>query len=223
MLTIQGTKESVHAVATVNLNAVYDNGDQPDPTLGWPSTLTATANGVLVVDGYAPAITNRVLVTAQTNPAHNGIYRVIDAGSSTTPWFLKRYSDANNSDEGLAAKMVTGLLAFVRYGTVNGTSTWLSTTTVDVVGTDPNVWVRAHTALYAFAPSAKVWVVKADTFGVGKGTVNAVAVASTTTAPTTISYAIIYDNTTRPTASVDSSLVFGDVDSALAFYKPLIT
>lgn len=103
--------EAVHAATTTNLVATYNNG-----TAGVGATLTADANGALVIDGHTLIVGDRVLVKDQTNQTQNGIYDVTDIGSGSTPWILTRSSDSDNSPVG---EMAGGDFCFVQQGTVN--------------------------------------------------------------------------------------------------------
>jgi hypothetical protein len=85
----------VHAATTVNLVATYFNG-----VSGVGATLTATSNGALVVDSQLMSNTERVLVWQQSSGIENGIYDVFDAGSPTSPFILKRSTDADNNPAG---------------------------------------------------------------------------------------------------------------------------
>lgn len=70
---------------------------------GVGKTLTATANGVLTVDGTAVALNDVVLVKNQVNPRDNGLYTCTTAGAGGAAFVLTRHTslDAN-------AEMVTG-------------------------------------------------------------------------------------------------------------------
>lgn len=58
--------------------------------------LTATANGVLTVDGLNVALNDRILV--RNDVEHNGIYVVTAPGDGGSPFVLTRASDCNSSD-----------------------------------------------------------------------------------------------------------------------------
>jgi hypothetical protein len=62
---------------------------------GIGSTLTATSNGALVVDGFSVSAGNRVLVYNQSTQYENGVYDVTDAGNVSAPWILTRSSDTD--------------------------------------------------------------------------------------------------------------------------------
>lgn len=135
-------KASCLAATTVNL-AVTAAGSQVG------KTLTATANGLLTVDGVStwvditnnggspnpdgPNPASRVLVKDQTNPVNNGVYAVQDKGSAGTPYILIRAIDFDNS-----TTVTSGAFTFISEGTVNVSSGWiLSTPNPIVVDTDP--------------------------------------------------------------------------------------
>ncbi|MES2308349.1 MAG: hypothetical protein V4507_05765, partial [Verrucomicrobiota bacterium] len=71
---------------------------------------TASANGALVVDGITLAVGDLVLVKNQSSAVQNGVYQVIDTGSSTTKYKLTRMAIG---DATLGRAAVTG-------GTVSG-------------------------------------------------------------------------------------------------------
>ncbi|MDB2497160.1 hypothetical protein N9X25_08430, partial [Verrucomicrobiales bacterium] len=95
---------SVTAATTVDLGGVYN------ATAG---TLTASANGPLVIDGIDVAVGNLVLVNNQEDDAYvesdsswtvtesdkaqNGVYRVTAAGSASSLWSLVRDNSANTT------------------------------------------------------------------------------------------------------------------------------
>jgi hypothetical protein len=95
---------SVTAATTVDLGGVYN------ATAG---TLTASANGPLVIDGIDVAVGNLILVNNQEDDAYvesdsswtvtesdkaqNGVYRVTAAGSASSLWSLVRDNTANTT------------------------------------------------------------------------------------------------------------------------------
>lgn len=91
-----------------------------------PNILTANQNGTLTVDGVTITLENRILVKDQNTGFKdmNGIYEVIDQGSGTRPWKIKRTSDFSSpSDELVPEQRVhAGSIVFVQRGTLNGGS-----------------------------------------------------------------------------------------------------
>ena len=62
------------------------------------ATLTATANGALgAINGVTMSSGKSLLVRSQVDLAHNGDYKVVNAGSATQKWVLKRI---NSTDAG---------------------------------------------------------------------------------------------------------------------------
>lgn len=95
-LTGLSVKPAVNYATTGNLNATYAGG-----------VLTEVGNGALSVDSGSPTAGQRVLVRLQTNPAHNGIYDVTNAGSGGTQYVLTRSADMDAGSE------VPGAFCFV--------------------------------------------------------------------------------------------------------------
>lgn len=88
----------VKAASTTPYSAVYNNGAS-----GVGATLTATANGVFVADGYTGIVGDRILIKNQVNAFENGVYDITDEGSISTPFILTRSSDydvSGNVDNG---------------------------------------------------------------------------------------------------------------------------
>jgi hypothetical protein len=65
-----------------------------------PATLTASAFGVLTVDGVAVGVNKRILVKDEGSPsAKNGVYTLSTVGTASVKWILKRTSDADQTGE----------------------------------------------------------------------------------------------------------------------------
>jgi hypothetical protein len=128
--------EQVHAIATTPLATItggtvtYNNG-----TSGVGATLTLSvaldlAGGDL--DGDEDIIvTDRVLITGETNAVHNGVYVI----TSTT--VLTRASDFDTPTE-----MAGGDFIFVTHGTNYADTGWVLSEPVTAVGTDPVVFIQ---------------------------------------------------------------------------------
>lgn len=114
---------TVAALPTV----VYANG-----TAGVGATLTASANGVLTIDGKADfTLGDRVLIKNQATAANNGIYTLTTLGTVGAPFELTRATDFDS-----AAEMEDGSYVHVLSGdTLDGT-VWILDTAVTTVGTD---------------------------------------------------------------------------------------
>ena len=103
------TKSSISYATTEALPAnTYNNG-----TAGVGATLTANANGALVVDGASVVAGKRIVVKNEADAKHNGFFLVSDAGSAGTPWILTRTIDADTSLD------LQGAWAVILEGTAN--------------------------------------------------------------------------------------------------------
>ena len=124
-------KQTAAAGTTVNLAATYNNG-----TAGVGATLTATANGVLTVDGYTPVLGDRILVKNQTSALQDGIYTVTTLGTVSVPYVLTRAVDNNTSAE------MTGAYLFINGGTTQADTSWAQVTVAPTMGTSNIVWTQ---------------------------------------------------------------------------------
>jgi hypothetical protein len=118
---------AVLAASTANVVGTYANG-----VSGVGATFTVTATGAFSLDGISiSAIGQRVLFKNQSSGFQNGVYMATVVGVSlVSPVFTRALdynqpSDINN----------TGAIP-VQSGTVNATTSWLLTSTVNTVGTD---------------------------------------------------------------------------------------
>jgi hypothetical protein len=89
-------KASVAAATNAALSPsnIYVNGAS-----GVGATLTATANGVLVVDGYTVLLNDRIMVKNEAVTAENGIYTVTTLGTVGVPYVLTRSTDLNTGTQ----------------------------------------------------------------------------------------------------------------------------
>jgi len=135
----QGLKArtSARVLTDTNLDASYDNG-----TSGVGATLTANSNVAFpTTDGVDSqdlnVVDQRILVTAQTNAAHNGLYVVQVAGDGNTPWQLRRCVECDTDSE------VPGSFVFVSEGTTYGTTGWVAVTDLPfTIGTTEINWTQ---------------------------------------------------------------------------------
>jgi len=142
------TKEYVDAVAQgLNIKAsvfvgtaaalpayTYNNG-----TAGVGATITASANGALVVDGQTiSALGTRVLVKNEVggNAPYNGIYTLTTAGDGSTAFVLTRSLDMN-----IAAEF-DGSFTFVSTGATLADTGWVQTAPITTVGTSAVYWTQ---------------------------------------------------------------------------------
>ena len=107
--------DPVRVQTTANLVAAYDNG-----TNGVGATLTNSGTqAALSIDGVALSSSNRVLVTEQTNAAHNGVYTVTTVGDGSTNWVLTRSTDTDSYSPSDPDSLGQGDAFFIKEGTVN--------------------------------------------------------------------------------------------------------
>jgi hypothetical protein len=129
---LQAKAPCQEATATVLPNgpAIYSGG-----------VLSPVTVGALVVDGVTVALSDRVLVKAETEQASNGIYVCSATGSVSTPWQLTRSADMDTPSQ------VPGAYAFVENGDDNaGFGFIVAGTGPYVLGTSPIVWEQFTSA-----------------------------------------------------------------------------
>jgi hypothetical protein len=119
----------------------YNNG-----TGGVGATLTANANGALVVDSYtfvSPSDLNkRVLVKDEVAGANNGVYTVTQTGDASNPYILTRATDFDTAGSGVD-QIDQGDFFLVISGTVNANTSWVQQTPLPItVGTTALVFVE---------------------------------------------------------------------------------
>jgi hypothetical protein len=156
--------QPVHAATTGNLSATYSNG-----TGGIGATLTATANGALIVDGHTLLVNERVLVWQQSSGLQNGTYVVTDTGSPTTPFILTRASDDDQSPP----EMMYGDFSFVQQGTLYGGYGFINNTSGTItIGVTAITYVQFNAAQVVTAG-----------YGLLESTPNVLSVDTTVIAP----------------------------------------
>ena len=104
----------------------YNNG-----TAGVGATLTLSV-ALTVLDGYTLLNGDRVLVKNEVASANNGIYTWATGGT-----VLTRATDFDT-----AAEMASGDFTFISNGTLYGSTGWVQTDPVTVVGTSPVTWIQ---------------------------------------------------------------------------------
>lgn len=87
------------------------------------NVITASAVGVLTVDGIATVLNNRILVKDGAAGADNGLYFVSTEGTAGVAYVLTRATDADTS-----AKVTTGMYTFISEGTANADASFVLTT-----------------------------------------------------------------------------------------------
>lgn len=133
---------AVQAATTANVAGyTYNNG-----VSGVGATLTQNSAAVVVIDGYTLALNNRVLFKNQSTAANNGVYTITTLGTGIIPAVFTRALDYNQPSD----INNTGAIPVVN-GTVNATTSWLLTSSVTTIGTDPITYVQ-----FSYAPSSLV-------------------------------------------------------------------
>lgn len=127
---------AVQAATTANVAGyTYNNG-----VSGVGATLTQNSAAIVVIDGYTLLLNDRVLFKNQTaapSGSTNGVYFVSTLGTGIIPAVFTRAldydqpSDINN----------TGAIPVIN-GTVNGSTSWVLTSQVTTIGTDPLTYVQ---------------------------------------------------------------------------------
>jgi len=110
-------KLSVAAASTENFASTRAAGSaDASGGTGIGETLTASANGALIIDGVTLSQNDRVLLKNQSDAKQNGIYVVTNAGDASTAAVLTRATDADNSVDG---EVREGMFTFTQAGTAN--------------------------------------------------------------------------------------------------------
>lgn len=95
------------------------------------NTLTATAVGILAVDGVNTVLNDRILVKDQVAGANNGIYKVTTQGTAGVAFVLTRSIDADQNLE-----LTGGVMITVEAGGTLADTTWIITNdTAITIGT----------------------------------------------------------------------------------------
>jgi hypothetical protein len=118
---------TTNTLATLTGGTVtYNNGAS-----GVGATLTLSV-ALTTLDGYTLLNGDRVLVKNEATQANNGIYTWATGGL-----VLTRATDFDT-----AAEMASGDFTFISYGTLYGSTGWVQTDPVTVVGTSPVTWIQ---------------------------------------------------------------------------------
>lgn len=107
--------------ATVATTAALPTNTYSNGTAGLGATLTATAVGILTVDGRSTVVNDIILVKNEVSSAYNGLYVVTTAGTAGVAYVLTRHVDMDTSLEFSGAFIPVG-----NAGTLNANSLWLA-------------------------------------------------------------------------------------------------
>jgi hypothetical protein len=189
----------VRVQTTANLTATYNNGSS-----GVGATLTNSGTQAAIsIDNVTLSSADRVLVSGQTNAAHNGVYTVTTVGSVSTNWVLTRATDADSYGPSDPA-------FFIKEGDTNAGHLDVMTTSGTITfGTTNIVFSEvAETTVYS---AGNGLTLTGTTFAVGAGTgvtvnANDVAIGQSVGTSATPTFAGL--NTT-------ADITFGDNDKAI--------
>lgn len=133
-LSLLDNKADVQGATVVALAAAtYNNGAS-----GVGATLTLNVAAVLVLDGYTPALNDRVLIKNQASAFQNGIFSVTTLGTVLIQAVLTRTTDFDQASDG-----VNGAMVYVLNGTANGNTLWNCTTSGSItMGTTNINWSK---------------------------------------------------------------------------------
>lgn len=134
----EAKQECAAATTTALAAATYNNGAS-----GVGATLTLTVAAVLILDGYTPALGDRILIKNQASAFQNGIYTLTTVGTVVINAVLTRAIDFDQPNE------IDGALVYVLNGTTNGNTLWFCTTSGTVtIGTTNINWSQFLGATY---------------------------------------------------------------------------
>lgn len=128
-------KADCQAATTTTLAAYTYNHVGGSSGVG--DTITLTVAAVLVLDGYTPALNDRLLIKNETggNRPCNGIYKLTTVGVALgAQAVLTRTTDFDQSEDGL-----DGAHTFVQNGTVNANTEWYCSTNASITFGTTNI------------------------------------------------------------------------------------
>jgi hypothetical protein len=129
-----------YATTTALAANTYNNGSS-----GVGATLTANANGVLIIDGYTflfADIGKRILIKDEATGANNGVYTLTQEGTLLQPYILTRATDYDTSGAGIN-EIDQGDMVLVISGTDNSNTSWVQQTPLPItVGTTALVFIE---------------------------------------------------------------------------------
>ena len=157
--------DPVRVQTTGNLSATYSNGSS-----GVGATLTNSGSqAALSIDGVTLSSADRVLVSEQTNAAHNGVYTVTTVGTASTNWVLTRATDADSYGPSDPDALGQGDAFFIKEGSTNaGHLDVMNTSGTITFGTTNIVFAEvAETTVYS---AGNGLTLTGTTFAAGAGT-----------------------------------------------------
>lgn len=123
----------VKLATTAALTVSYDNNTQILTNAGALASLT--------IDSVATAVGDRILVKDQASALQNGIYKVLNIGSGSVAWTMRREYEFSTNYAPIPKNAWTRVLL----GTTNIRTCWILDAAVNTIGTDSVTWVSGGT------------------------------------------------------------------------------
>lgn len=171
----------VYATTAALPSNTYNNG-----TGGVGATITANANGALVIDGHtfvSPTDLNkRVLIKNEGTTANNGAYTVTQVGDGSNPFILTRATDFDSAGSGVD-QIDAGDFFLVTAGTANANTSWVQQTPLPItVGSTGIVFTQFGTPI-TYSPGTGLTESPAYTFNIATTGVSSGAYGSASSVP----------------------------------------
>ena len=208
--------DPVRVQTTGNLSASYSNGSS-----GVGATLTNSGTQAAIsIDGVTLSSADRVLVSEQTNAAHNGVYTVTTVGTGSTNWVLTRATDADSYGPSDSDALGEGDAFFIKEGNTNAGHLDVMTTSGTITfGTTNIVFAEvAETTVYS---AGNGLTLSGTTFAAGAGTgvtvnANDIAIGQAVGTGDTVTFATVNANLTGNVTGDLTGDVTGNADTATA-------
>ena len=203
--------QSCNYASTTALPAsTYNNGAS-----GVGATLTANANGALIIDGYtftSPTDDGkRILIKNQANTAHNGVYVLSQAGDAVpgAPFILTRATDFNTPGTGVN-QINAGDFFLITSGTANANTSWVQQTPLPIVMGTTGIVFAQFGAPIVYSPGTGLTESPAYTFNIAT---TGVVAASYGGAATAVSLSINAQGQVTSAADVSIAIAGSQITS----------
>lgn len=172
----------VYATTAALPASTYNNG-----TGGVGATITANANGALIIDGHtfvSPTDLNkRVLIKNEGTTANNGVYTVTQVGDGSSPFILTRATDFDSAGAGVD-QIDAGDFFLVTAGTANANTSWVQQTPLPItVGSTGIVFTQFGTPI-TYSPGTGLTESPAYTFNIAATGVSSGSYGTASSVPT---------------------------------------
>lgn len=160
----------------------YNNG-----VSGVGATITANANGALVIDGHtfvSPTDLNkRVLIKNEGTTANNGVYTVSQVGDGSNPFILIRATDFDSSGSGVD-QIDAGDFFLVTAGTANTNTSWVQQTPLPITVGSTGIVFTQFGAPITYSPGTGLNESPAYTFNIATTGVSSGSYGTASSVPT---------------------------------------